>query len=614
MRYYFPGRKKSIPVCISIDKGIEKDVDSSKCKFLPKPDIVRRRCNYHCKLEWRIATRGECSEPCGFGLQNITHRCHKIMHDSSVATLLDTYCMRELSSKPESSMPCEGLCEGVQWSFGEWGACSQTCGIGHQTRSVRCHHQKSGRDMKDEKCGTKNESLTRRQCNLGACPSWEVAEWSACSVSCGIGISERKYWCTLKERQLDRRRCNEMTIPHHRKECFVDSKCGRWRTGQWSPCSSNCGPGVRTREVACVNSQTDIEIKDSNCDEENKPGIESACVELSCQEDDDVSDEDSETDNDYEKEDEKDGATAKMDATSKRHRHTQSRESRRKRRRHQYNLPRYRWKIGRWDKCSKKCGGVQSRVVACYDRVKGRLETDQSRCSKVRPRPRDSQSCKSDCLAGVWKLSNWSLCSSSCGSGVRWRNVECYNKITNEIVNTETCSEQKKPRSEEECIELESCPRPVLQVKMKQIEQDRQNFSWREGDWGSCSATCGGGTKSRQVECLNMDGKKMDHDHCDIRTKPQNQDICNQEPCPAWNFGGWGQCDKPCDGGVSQRLVRCQDHLGQTLPDARCNTSTRPLDTRSCNSNTCNTFRRRRYLWKVGKWAQVIKYHQHRKK
>ena len=532
------------------------------------------------------------------------------MHDSSVATVFDTYCMRELSSKPEPSIPCEGPCEGVQWSFGEWESCSQTCGIGHQTRSVRCHHQKSGRDMKDEKCGNKNESLTRRQCNLGACPSWEVGEWSACSVSCGIGISERKYWCTLEGRQMDRRRCNEMTIPHHKKECFVDNKCGRWKTGQWSPCSSNCGPGVRTREVACVSSQADIEIKDSNCDEENKPGTESACVELSCQDDDDVSDEDSETDNDYENEDKKGGATAEIDATSKRHRHEQSRENRRKRRRHQYNLPRYRWKIGRWEKCSKKCGGFQSRVVACYDRVKGRLETDQSRCSKVRPRPKDTQSCQSECLAGVWKFSSWSLCSSSCGSGVKWRNVECYNKITNEIVNTEICSDQEKPSSEEECIELESCPRPVLQVQMKQIEQDRQNFSWREGDWGPCSATCGGGTKSRQVECLNMDGQKMDH--CDIRTKPQNQDICNQEPCPAWNFGGWGQCDKPCDGGLSQRLVRCQDHLGQTLPDARCNTNTRPLDTRSCNTNTCNTFRRRRYLWKVGKWAQVISYHQHR--
>ena len=586
-------------------RGREKDVDSAKCKFLPKPDIVRRRCNYHCKLEWRIATRGECSEPCGLGHQNITHRCHKIMHDKSVATVLDTYCSRELTTKPEHSVPCEGLCEGVQWSFGEWGSCSKTCGPGHQTRAVRCLHQKSGRDMKEDKCGKKNESLARRPCVLGSCPSWEVGRWSECSVLCGIGISEREYWCSLDGRQLDRRRCNEMTIPHHRKECFEDSQCGRWKVGQWSLCSSNCGPGVRTRKVTCVGSNTQNEIKDADCDEENKPSIESACVELSCQHDD-MSALDTETINDDESEYKKNDATAEMDATSRRHRHELSRDRDRKRRRHHYNLPRYRWKIGRWEKCSLECGGFQTRVVACYDRVKGRLETDQSRCSKVRPRPRDNQPCKSECISGVWKPGNWSLCSSSCGPGVRWRAVECYNKETNEKVITDLCSSGKeKPKSEEQCLELEFCPRPVMQVQMKQIERDRQVFSWREGNWGLCSATCGGGTKVRQVECLNMEGQRMAHDHCLVKTKPQMHDVCNQEPCPAWNFGGWGRCDKPCDGGVTRRLVRCQNHLGQDLPDTQCSLNTRPLDTRSCNTNACNTFRRRRYLWKVGKWGQV---------
>merc|ERR1719394_291399 len=114
------GRKKSIPVCVAIVGGQERDADEEKCKYLPKPDVVRRRCNHHCRLEWRVAARGECSESCGFGYQNITHKCNKILHDSSSATVLDTYCQQEISLAPESMVPCEGLCEGVQWSFGEW--------------------------------------------------------------------------------------------------------------------------------------------------------------------------------------------------------------------------------------------------------------------------------------------------------------------------------------------------------------------------------------------------------------------------------------------------------------------------------------------------------------
>ena len=28
---------------------------------------------------------------------------------------------------------------------------------------------------------------------------------------------------------------------------------------------------------------------------------------------------------------------------------------------------------------------------------------------------------------------------------------------------------------------------------------------------------------------------------CEGRKKPQDHMICNTDPCPIWNFGGWGQ-------------------------------------------------------------------------
>ena len=53
--------------------------------------------------------------------------------------------------------------------------------------------------------------------------------------------------------------------------------------------------------------------------------------------------------------------------------------------------------------------------------------------------------------------------------------------------------------------------------------------------------------------------------------------------------------------------MRCQDHLGQNLPDQQCNLNTKPGASKSCNKQTCLILRRRRYLWKVGKWSQCSK-------
>ena len=54
-----------------------------------------------------------------------------------------------------------------------------------------------------------------------------------------------------------------------------------------------------------------------------------------------------------------------------------------------------------------------------------------------------------------------------------------------------------------------------------------------------CSKTCGEGIKRRAVECVDMHGNKSIQ--CDDGKKPLPQMTCNTDPCPIWNFGGWGQ-------------------------------------------------------------------------
>lgn len=55
-------------------------------------------------------------------------------------------------------------------------------------------------------------------------------------------------------------------------------------------------------------------------------------------------------------------------------------------------------------------------------------------------------------------------------------------------------------------------------------------FVWVTGDWSSCSQTCGGGTRTRDVWCERADGQKVDSGLCE-GTMPAKAEECNAQPC-----------------------------------------------------------------------------------
>ncbi|GAB4850109.1 hypothetical protein Ancab_029408 [Ancistrocladus abbreviatus] len=71
----------------------------------------------------------------------------------------------------------------------------------------------------------------------------------------------------------------------------------------------------------------------------------------------------------------------------------------------------------------------------------------------------------------------------------------------------------------------------ILQPKPKEV------FKWVTGPWLPCSSSCGGGIRSRTVECFAVieDTSTPDYpvydDHCSNEERPSKQELCNLESC-----------------------------------------------------------------------------------
>ncbi|CAL1174103.1 unnamed protein product [Cladocopium goreaui] len=163
-------------------------------------------------------------------------------------------CPTDLKQMKACSVPnCDVKdCQVSGWL--EWGACSTSCGKGHQSR------QRSVLNLREPGgYGCFFSVAENRVCSNPVCSqdcAWhDWQSWSECSLSCGGGLKTRTRQiksmpdsmgkhCEQKDMQ-EVRACNVGT-------CHDTCINGLWAGWQsWTPCSSSCGGGVtsRTREV-----------------------------------------------------------------------------------------------------------------------------------------------------------------------------------------------------------------------------------------------------------------------------------------------------------------------------------------------------------------------------
>ncbi|CAK8671661.1 unnamed protein product [Clavelina lepadiformis] len=205
-------------------------------------------CNNGCcpvNCVWGPWTSFEtCSVTCGGGMQS---RSRSVTTSASCGGSSCSGLTSEIRTCNTECCPVE--CVWGPWS--DFSSCSVTCGGGTQSRFRNILHHAS--------CGGSScsgSSIESNFCNTQCCPVdcvWgEWGEWNACSISCGSGIKSRSRSvktpgvCGGKEcigETLEKAKCNDICCP-------VDCKWSDW--SEWGRCDRDCGGGIHARNRTIV--------------------------------------------------------------------------------------------------------------------------------------------------------------------------------------------------------------------------------------------------------------------------------------------------------------------------------------------------------------------------
>ncbi len=111
-----------------------------------------------------------------------------------------------------------------------------------------------------------------------------------------------------------------------------------------------------------------------------------------------------------------------------------------------------------------------------------------------------------------WSIGSWGSCNANCGSGMRYRDVECIRKDTLQTVFDNNCKGTTKPNASDTCM-------------------DYSPYSWETDPWTECSSSCGTGIRTRDVYCIQCDGNRVADYNC-TSSRPVGNESCSGTDCP----------------------------------------------------------------------------------
>uniref|UniRef100_UPI0037E90FE8 thrombospondin type-1 domain-containing protein 4 n=1 Tax=Semicossyphus pulcher TaxID=241346 RepID=UPI0037E90FE8 len=354
--------------------------------------------------------------------------------------------------------------------------------------------------------------------------TWKKSAHAECSTTCGTGRRQVQWECVERDSQVTvpADLCDPALQPTNRdEECNTQSCPAYWDVGEWSECSRKCGPGTQQRQVICRQvthiyangTETSDTVAPKLCGLSEMPVTKSTCQLKICSQ----------------------------------------------------------WEMrSEWSSCSVPCGvGQRSREVVCVSN-QGDVEEDEE-CN-MNLRPDTLQNCDMGACARSWFTSLWSQrCSADCGQGNRTRATVCLvDHVTDLPLGS--CEGERPP-------EVTTCDSGPCQ----------NHLEWYTGPWSQCSAECGNGTQTRSVACIFNDNGVMevvDQLKCSSLSQPITAQVCRLKPCGVqWYVTEWSTCSRSCNGGYRVREVRClADNIA---PSERCDPSLTPESREECNNQPC---------------------------
>uniref|UniRef100_A0A480PJG6 Hemicentin-1 n=3 Tax=Sus scrofa TaxID=9823 RepID=A0A480PJG6_PIG len=335
----------------------------------------------------------------------------------------------------------------------------------------------------------------------GGFSQWSA--WRSCSVTCGKGIQKRSRLCNNPSPANGGKPCQGSDSEMRNcqpKLCPVDANWSEW--SPWEECTRTCGRGNRTRTRTCNNP---------SAQHGGRPCEGSAVGLIMC---------------------------------------------------NVRPCPVHgAWSTWQpWGTCSASCGkGTQTRTRLCNNPPPS---FDGSYCDGTETQMQvcNERHCPIDGKWTTW--SSWSACTVSCGGGARQRTRDCSdpapqyggNKCEGSDVQSDFCNS-------------DSCP-------------THGNWSPWSG-WGTCSRTCNGGQMRRYRTCDNPrpsnGGRACGGPDSQIQR-------CNTDLCPvdgSWgSWQSWSWCSASCGGGEKTRKRLCNNPVpsksgrpcpGDATQVSRCN-------------------------------------------
>ncbi len=188
-----------------------------------------------------------------------------------------------------------------------------------------------------------------------------------------------------------------------------------------------------------------------------------------------------------------------------------------------------------------------------------------------------------------WFEGGFEICRKPCGAGIQTQEVSCRRNSDNVPIDDVFCL-PPKPAAHQTC-NAQSCV---------------ATYTWNVGAFGACSNTCGGGRRTREVDCQDQIGATVAESFCVKVPKPPVTGDCNNNACPPVNTYSWsvehGPCSKECGDGVEADQVHCKKVDGGVVGDEFCKPVPKPGPSHLCNSDPCPAVFT--YAWDPGPWSQ----------